>query len=402
MHAVTTGLALLVCVTTAACSSDRVSEPAPRAERIAKIGVIAPLTGDLAPVGLGIRNSADLAVRLANQANTVPGWTLQLVPEDDAATPEVGARAASELSSDSAVVGVVGTYNSGVAMEVAPILDLAHVAEVSPGNTNDRLTRGDNFATAPVRPHSNYFRVCTVDSLQGAFAADYAFNTVGARQIVVVHDGKAYGKGLAELFRDRFVHDGGTVLAVETINPGDKDFSGLVSRIAPLHPDLIFYGGEFPEAGLISRQAKEAGVAAPLMGGDGIEDDAYVALAGAAGEGDYAVSIGAPPELLASAGPFVDAYRAAGYKEGYSGFGALSFDATNTIIRALARVLPGRVTLDDEARRMVINAVAASNFDGITGKVAFDSFGDAVTRSLTVFRVKGGRFEPEASREFTQ
>ncbi len=127
------------------------------ASKVVKIGVIAPLSGDLTAVGTGIRNSVDLAVNQANAKNKVPGWKIELAAEDDAAKPDVGAQAATKLSSDQAVAGVVGTYNSSVALQVAPILDRADVVEISPSNTSDPLTRGENFKTSPARPHKNYF-----------------------------------------------------------------------------------------------------------------------------------------------------------------------------------------------------------------------------------------------------
>ena len=113
-------------------------------------------------------------------------------------------------------MAVVGTFNSSVAQQTIPILDNANIAQVSPANTNDTLTRGENFATAPVRPHKNYFRIATLDSLQGGFAADYAYKEANFRNVVIVHDGKTYGKGLAESFQARFTSNGGTVV-------GDRD-----------------------------------------------------------------------------------------------------------------------------------------------------------------------------------
>src|SRR5206468_2824380 len=143
----------------------------------------------------------------ANAKNKVPGWKIELAAEDDAAKPDVGAQAASKLSSDQAVVGVVGTYNSSVALQVTPILDRANIVQISPSNTNDTLTKGENKAS-PVRPHKNYFRTATVDSLQGGFAADYAYKDLAAKTVVIIHDKKAYGQGLADSFKAQFEKDG--------------------------------------------------------------------------------------------------------------------------------------------------------------------------------------------------
>ncbi len=369
--------------------------------KVVKIGVIAPLSGDLTATGTGIRNSVDLAIRQANEQNKVPGWRIELAAEDDAAKPDVGAQAAAKLASDSAVVGVVGTYNSSVALQVAPVLERANVVEVSPANTNDTLTRGQDFKTKPTRPYKNYFRTATLDSLQGGFAADYASTDLKAKTVAIIHDKKAYGQGLADSFRSQFEKNGGRVLATETINPGDKDFSAVLTKIKPLNPDLIFYGGEYPEASLISSQAHGAqGIKAPLMGGDGIVDPTYGKTAGAAANGDYGTSVGAPPERLESAKQFIADYQKAGYRDTYTAYGALAYDAANAIISTLPAALGSAGAVNDDVRRKVLDAVGKVSFAGASGQVAFDQFGDTVTKTLTMYKVEGGEFKPIKSGEF--
>ena len=371
-----------------------------QATKVVKIGVIAPLSGDLTATGTGIRNSVDLAIRQANEQNKVPGWRIELAAEDDAAKPDVGAQAATKLRADAAVVGVVGTYNSSVALQVAPILEQANIVQVSPANTNDTLTRGQDFRTRPTRPHKNYFRTATLDSLQGGFAADFAARDLNFRTVAIIHDKKAYGQGLADSFRSQFEKNGGRVAATETINPGDKDFSAVLTKIRPLNADLIFYGGEYPEASLISSQAKGQGIRAPLMGGDGIVDPTYTRTAGPAANGDYGTSVGAPPEQLPSARQFIADYQRAGYRDPYSAYGALAYDAANAIITTLPAALGSAGAVNDDVRRKVVEAVGRVSFDGASGRVAFDAFGDTVTKTLTMYKVEGGEFRPVRTGEF--
>ena len=396
-------MALLPLLLAAACGGGDEEETGGaggQATKVVKIGVIAPLSGDLTATGTGIRNSVELAIKQANDKNRVPGWRIELAAEDDAAKPDVGAQAAAKLSSDAAVVGVVGTYNSSVALQVAPVLGRANVVQISPANTNDTLTRGENRAS-PTRPYKNYFRTATLDSLQGGFAADYAYNDIRARNVAIIHDKKAYGQGLADSFRGRFERNGGKIVATETINPGDKDFSAVLSKIKPLNPDLIFYGGEYPEASLISNQAKgPQAMRAPLMGGDGIVDPTYGKTAGPAANGDYGTSVGAPPESRESAKQFLADYKAAGFSDPYSAYGALAYDAANAIISTLPTALGGANAVDDSVRRKVIDAVGKVNFGGASGTVAFDDFGDTVTKTLTMYKVEAGEFKPIKTGEF--
>ena len=377
----------------AACGSS--DDESSSGEPVVKIGVIVPLSGDLAAVGNGIKNSVDLAIKQANENKTVPGWTIEMDAQDDQAKPDVGAAAATKLASDSETAGVIGTYNSSVAAQVIPILDAARIVQVSPANTGDKLTRGENFNTAPTRPNNNYFRTATYDELQGGFAADYAYSTAGARTAVLIHDKKAYGQGLTESFKTKFEANGGQILGeTQTVNPGDKDYSGVVTKIKPLNPQIIFFGGEYPEASLLSSQAKLAGVSVPVMGGDGVVNKTYVDVAGASAAGDLGTSIGAPAESLPSAQAFLTAYGAGGYKDPPSAYGTLAFDAANTIIRALANVLPGKTAIDTSVREQVVTAVQATDFEGVSGKVSFDEFGDTKTRLLTVYKVEGADWKP--------
>ena len=367
--------------------------------KTAKIGVIAPLSGDLSALGLGIRNSVDLAIKQANESNAIPGWKLEMDAQDDQATADVGKNAATKLAGDDDVIGVVGTLNSSVSQSVKPVLAAAKITQVSPANTGTSLTRGPNAATDPKRPYPTYFRTCTNDAVQGPFAARYLYNTVGVKKVATIHDKLAYGQGLVAAFSEEFKKLGGEVVIAETITVGEKDFSTVVTKVKGKNPEAIYYGGQYPEAGPLSQQAKSAGLSVPLMGGDGIFDPAYIKLGGKTSNGDLATSVGAPTESLASAKAFVDAYAKADYAEPYAAYGAYSFDAANAIINALKTSL-ANASDAKSARQATVDAMANVSFEGATGTVAFDEYGDAVTRVLTTYKVTGGEWKADKTEEF--
>ena len=367
--------------------------------KVAKIGVIAPLSGDLAALGKGIEHSVDLAIKQANESKAIPGWTLELAAEDDQATPDVGKNAATKLASDKDVVGVVGTLNSSVAQSVQPVLAAANITQVSPANTNPALTQGADFLTAPKRTYPTYFRTCTTDSIQGPFAARYLFEKAGIKEIATVHDKKTYGQGLVDAFTTEYKKLGGTIVAAETINPDDDKYDAVISKIKPSNPKAVYYGGEFPQAGPFSQQMKAAGLNVPLMGGDGIYSGEFIKLAGATADGDLATSVGAPTDTLESAKSFVEAYNAAKYAEPYEAYGAYAYDAANAIIAALKTSLKDADSAE-AARQATVQAMSSVSFDGVTGKVAFDEYGDTTSRVLTVYGVKGGKWEAVSTEEF--
>ena len=317
------------------------------------IGMIAPLSGELSALGLGMEHSADLAVKQANQKCTVPGYKLAFQPEDDQKTPQVAGQAATKLASDPNVVGVVGTLNSSTSQTVQPILAGKNIVQISPANTNPSLTLGAAATTAPKRPFPTYFRVATTDLIQGPFGADYLYKKAGKKKVAVIDDGLTYGVGLADEFAKEFTKLGGQVVTRERVGDKDTVFDGVVAKVAPLAPDAIYYGGQYPQAGPLSKQLAGAGVNVPLMGGDGLQDKQYVTLGGK--DGDLATSVGAPADSLDSAKTFIADYKTAGYSEAFGAYGVLTFDAANVIITGLGKAVSGG-TFDDSKRQALLDA----------------------------------------------
>ena len=357
--------------------------------KTAKIGVIAPLSGDLSALGKGIQHSVELAVKQANDSNAIPGWKLEVYAVDDEAKADVGKNAATKLAADDAVVGVVGDLNSSVSQQTQPIFATAKITQISPANTNPTLTKGADAAN-PKRTYATYFRTCTTDAIQGPFAAQYLLAN-GMTKVATIHDKKAYGQGLVDAFTAEFKKGGGTVTSAQTINPDESNYQAVVSAISPTGPQAVYYGGEYPQAGPLSQQMKAAGLNVPLMGGDGIYDPTYVDLAGKTSEGDLSTSVGAPTDSTDAGKKFLADYDAAKYAEPAAAYGGYSYDAANAIINAL------KVSLKDAAnakaaRDATTTEVGKVSFDGVTGKVSFDEYGDATSKVLTVYKVTGGKW----------
>ncbi len=366
------------------------------------IGVDAPLTGDLTALGLGIKNSVDLAVKTANKDKYVDGVTFEIQALDDQGQPSSGQQNATKLVADEKVLGVVGPLNSSVAESMQKVFDDAKLVEVSPANTNPALTQGPDWQTKKERVYDSYFRTATTDAIQGPFAAQYVYNDAKKKKVFVIDDKKTYGAGLASTFTAEFKELGGEVAGTEHVNPDTKDFSAVVTKIKNSDADVVYYGGEYPVAGPLSKQIKKAGKDIPLVGGDGIYSADFIKLAGTEGTGDLATSVGAPVEDLPSAKEFVANYEAEGYKEAYEAYGGYSYDSAWAIIEAVKKVVEDNDgKLPDDARAKVTEAMQNVSFDGVTGKVSFDEFGDATNKQLTVYSVEGGQWKPVKSGTYT-
>ncbi|AUG76604.1 branched-chain amino acid ABC transporter substrate-binding protein [Kitasatospora sp. MMS16-BH015] len=365
------------------------------------IGVDAPLTGDLSALGLGIKNSVDLAINQANANNEVPGVKFKIQALDDTAKPAPGQQNATQLVADKSVLGVVGPLNSSVAQSMQQIFNDAHLTEISPANTGVALTQGEAWASGKkVRPFASYFRTATTDAVQGPFAAQYLVNTAAKKKVFLIDDQKTYGAGLAATFKGEYTKLGGTIVGEEHVNPDDRDFSAIVTKVKASGADAVYYGGEYPAAGPLSLQLKDAGANIPLMGGDGIQSGDFIKL-NAKSQGDLATAVGLPVESLPSAAKFIADYKAAAYKDAYETYGGYSYDSARAIILGVKAVVQANNgKLPSDARAKVVEAVQAVSFDGVTGKVSFDEYGDTTNKQLTVYKVDGGKWAVEKSGTF--
>jgi branched-chain amino acid transport system substrate-binding protein len=385
-------LALLVLVAALALAGcGRAAGGGPDGDRTARIGFIGPLSGPQKDFGLGARNAVELAIRQANQRAAVAGWRLELAAMDDKADPETGRRAAVALAADPLVIGVVGTINSGVAKLTVPVLGARSIVQVSPCNTDPTLTLGPYPLDAPKRVFPNFFRIVVSSLGQGRFSADYARDELHFRSAATVNDAKGYGQGLVTVFERQFRNRDGRITSSNSIEVGQRDFGQLVARIVAERPDFVYYGGEYPEAAPLAAQLRKHGFDGPLIGGDGLYSDDFIASAGGTVDGSLATSIGAPVAKLASARQFVADYGAAGFgDQGFSAFGAQAYDSANILIAGLAKVLP-KADEVASARPAVVDAVGrTADFHGVTGEHTFDQFGDTLNTTLTMYKVEGG------------
>jgi branched-chain amino acid transport system substrate-binding protein len=362
------------------------------------IGVDAPLTGDLSALGLGIQNSADLAVKTANKDEFVKGVEFKLEPLDDQAQPSVGQQNAQKFISDKDVLGVVGPLNSSVSQQMQKPLNDAGLVQVSPANTGTELTQGDGWKTGnSVRQFKTFFRTATTDEVQGAFAAEYLYSKAGIKKVYLIDDQKTYGAGLAASFKTNYTKLGGKIVGSDHINPDDRDFNAVVAKIKKTGAEALYYGGEYPAAGPLSQQLKDSGQNIPLMGGDGIYSAEFPKLNKKA-EGDLATSVGKPVEQLPSAKEFIANYKAAGYKDAYEAYGGLTYDATWSIIEAVKLAVEGNDgKVPADGRKAVLDAMSKVKFDGVTGPISFDEFGDTTNTLMTAYKIKNNAWVPEYS-----
>ncbi|WP_420036544.1 branched-chain amino acid ABC transporter substrate-binding protein [Streptomyces sp. cg28] len=361
------------------------------------IGYDSPLSKDLAAVGLGMRNSAELAVKQANKEKLVPGVSFKLQAKDDQGTPNIGQQNAAAFVSDKSVIGVVGAYNSSVSAAMQSTLHDARMVQISGANTAATLTKGADYTDSPERQYDNYFRTISTDDVAVPVTAEYLYKDLKIKKIAAVDDKKTYGAQIVDDFTTAYKKLGGKVVLHQSINPDESDYSAVVNTVRSSGAKGVFYGGEYPQAAALKKQLVAAGFDGPMGGGDAVKDDQLISLAGAkAADNTCTHSDGAPIDKMTTAKSFVSAYEAAGYQQTYGVFGIYTYDATTALIKAVGDAVKandGKVGDVTQLRPKVVEAMAKVSFDGATGAIGFNEFGDSTNQVISINCVKNGTWE---------
>ena len=380
-----------------------------------------PLTGGDATDGPFPAYAAQLAVEQANTNKVLGGCTLKYISKDDSSVaknghdPAQGAQNITALAANSSVMGVVGPFNSSVALAEIPKASAAHLALISPSNTNPCLTAVVAVCSDPTikidtaslyqGPHT-YFRVIASDVQQGDILGYIAAKVVNATKAYVIDDQEAYGRGLALLFEKAFTAAGGTVVASTSLPGATTTFATQMSDAQSKGAQVIFFGGTTGNGcGLVRRDMASAGLNIPLLGGDGCQDTKFITDANSgskstAAEGAEATSAPDVTKLASSAQFYSDyakrfASLAAPYndatKEPYSAYG---YDAMNILIQAIKAAINangGQLPSDPQSfRDSVVAQLHNTSYDGALGHTSFDSNGDTTNTGFTLYKVVSG------------
>jgi branched-chain amino acid transport system substrate-binding protein len=341
-----------------------------------RIGFFMSMTGRDASFGEASLKGARLAVDGLNSGGGVLGRRVELMVEDDRSLAGESATAAKKLISRDRVVALVGECSSARTLEAAPVAQAAGIPLVSPASTSPRVTQvGDAI-----------FRVCFVDSFQGDVIATFARRRLGlARAALLVDSTAPYSVGLADYFSRRFTALGGEVVASQKYSGADTDFRAQLTAIRAAHPDALFLPGYYVAAGLVARQARDLGLKATLLGGDGFEAPQLLEIGGEALEGAYYSTHFAVENTGPASRGFVRAYRLR-YGATPNGLAALTYDAVRLVADAVARA----GTTERSALRRALSET--KGFPGVTGLTTINARRDA-DKDAAIITVRDGRLE---------
>lgn len=355
---------LLCCATTAA-----------GAEPI-RIGEVEPLTGKEAAFGQSSHHGVVLAVEEINAAGGVFGRPLELLTEDNQSRPGDSATITKKLIARDRVVAVINGGTSTQCLESAPICQAAHVPLIATTATNPQVTA--------VGPY--VFRTCFIDSFQGAVLAKFARQTLRAQHVALLTSvSSTFSVGLANVFRAAFVAQGGTIVGEQKYAEGDKDFRAQLTAIRAQNPDVVVAMGYYTEGALICRQARELGIACPLISGDGWEAPELIEIGGPAVNGVFFSAHYSSESRAPEVQGFVKKYQAKYAGEIPDSLAPLAYDAVRILAAAIARA-------GNTSGPALREALAATkDFAGVTGRTTIDAQRNA-SKSAVIVTVADGKF----------
>lgn len=340
---------------------------------VIKIGIAGPMTGDQAKMGMDFKNGVSLAVEEWNSQGGVLGKKIEVVVSDDQHDPKQAVSVANKMINDR-VVGVIGHFNSSCSIPASDVYNRAGIPMITPGSTNPQLTE---------KGYKGVFRICGRDDQQGRIAALFVIHHLKLKNAAVLHDKTTYGQGLADEFK-KFLDGKVNVVYYGSIVQGDKDFKTVLTTVRNKNPELVFFGGIYPEAGLLVKQARELGLSAKFMSGDGTIDPKFIEIAGAAqAEGTF-LTFSPDPKNMPSAKGFIENYQSSFGEIGP--YSIYAYDAANILLSAIrkANTTEGSVLID---------TIHTMEFDVALGKIRFDKKGDVTESPYVIWITRNGKFE---------
>ncbi|WP_328820960.1 ABC transporter substrate-binding protein [Peribacillus faecalis] len=297
-----------------------------------KIGANLELSGGVASYGQSILEGLELAIEEINKEG-IDGKKIELVKVDNKSEGSEATSAALKLITQDDVVASVGAATSGNTIAQVQIAEDNETPIISPSGTSPDITFKDG------KLNEFAFRTSFIDPFQGTVAANFATQEIKATKAAIYLDSASdYSKGLAAAFVEQFEANGGEIVAEEAYVAKDTDFRATLTRLKAAEPDFIFLPGYYEEAGLIVKQAREAGLDIPIMGGDGWDSPKLVEIAGNEVLNNTFItnhySSGDPDEKIQE---FVKAFKAKYSDKSPDAFNALGYDTGYFLADAIKR-----------------------------------------------------------------
>jgi len=355
------------------------------AKETVRIAFVGPLTGGNSAIGLGGRNSADLAVRLRD-ADPKAKYHYELVVLDDECKPDAGVQMATKAGSDRTIVGGVTHYCSVVAMATVDTYHRFGLPAIVWGAVLPDITYANDF--------KEIHRVNGTMINQNEANAKLV-TSQGYKKFAIIHDTTDYGKGHDKYFTQFLKQDGGEIVADFGVTADQQDFTAELTQIKALNPQVLYFGGLTPIGVRIRAQMDKLGLVAQFDGTSGIVNDDFIKALGPLAEGVLAFREGAPAERLPGGKKFLADYKEQGYANPPEAYGPFAYAAAVLLMDAIEKVGPDRKKIIQQ-----LSPAHVKDVDSIVGKITFDEHGQNTVPVITRYVVQDGKWVPWEDSEY--
>ena len=339
------------------------------------VGEFGSLTGAQATFGQSTHNGIMMAVDEINAAGGVLGRKIKVLTEDDQSKSEEAANAVTKLISQNNVVAMLGEVASSASIAAAPTCQQNKVPMITPSSTNEEVTKKGDYI----------FRVCFIDNYQGPVMAHFGTQDLKAKRVAILTDVKNdYSTGLTKVIKETVTADGAQVVGEQSYSNADSDFRAQLTTIRATNPDVIFVPGSYTDAGQIASQARDLGIKAPLVGGDGWESPKLLEIGGKALNGSFYANhyfYGDPAPIVSN---FVQKYKER-FGAAPDALAALGYDAARVLADAMKRA--GKI----EGPAIKDAIAATKNFPGVTGTITLGPDRNPINKKIVIEEIKGGQ-----------
>lgn len=383
-----TALFLAVPLAVAACSNGAASSDsalkkgqsdsstASGSEPTYTIGLEAPLSGQYAGLGVNVQYAVEVAVAQANASNTF-GFKVKLVNADDLGDPAKAPAAATSMTQNPAVLGVIGPTFSSSVLATGTIYSAAGLAFITPSATNSTL-QNQGFAT--------FRRIVPDDNIEGSQAADW-LQRRGVKKLFVLQDLSSYGKGIGDTVADQARKDGIAVTEQGLNAATTTNYNPIAQTIGSSGVDAVFYGGYDAQAALLAKALQSTGFKGITVGGNGIKSTVFSQGAGTAGNGWYMTCGCQDATVVPQSKDFAAAYQKM-FNTPSSTYSPESYDATNALLTAIKEA----AATGTPTRAGVAAALSTIDYKGITSEIKFQADGDieASVQTVNLYQQQNG------------
>ena len=368
---------LLVAAMVAGCGGS-----APKAADVIKIGHAVALTGDSSMWGQAEKNALEMEIEKINKAGGVLGKKIQLIAYDTRADATEAVNVTKRLVSQDKVSAIIGPGQSGVAIAMTSVTEPGKVPFLATTATNPKVTVDDK--TQKVREYA--FRTCFIDPFQGTVAAQFAVKDLKAKSAAVIYDvGSDYSSFLGKYFVEEFNKQKGNIVANEAFRSNELDFRAILGKVKQANPDVVFVPTMQKEAALILKQARDLGITAKFVGGDGWGSPDIVTLGGSAVEGSFFVNLASndDPDIQ----NFIKDYKAKFNQEPVLPNPVMAIDGLMAVVEAIKKAN------STDPVKITEQLVKIKDLQVLTGKLTIDPLThNPLNKPAVIQEIKGGKF----------